>query len=604
MELRRCLKLRADASFVPIDDGVLLRNQRGSYAVRGKGAYELIRQLFGMLDGRYTLYELCERIPAPLRKAVERQLAALSERGFVRAVRGDDGERLPEWATRLYHEQLEYLADALDDAWSAFLRFRHCRFVCIGSGIVLRSLLRQLAEYGAADVRVVSVDHDDGVPDAMLRELVDRDPLVRLSRSEDIAVVQADCDILLVAFDRFEPEGAQRLFEAASAACLPSGVIMPIGESIVSVPLFVPGSCWECVYRSLVVNSGRGAPAPPRVAAGLACNHLMHEAFLHRAGVEPEAANLAIVDVDSLVVRVRPLSPTHPRCGRHRPAETVSIRAGQDEPIRPDLSRSTDPVLIGEWQNAISDHIIGLVDTDLGPLIAVGEGDLVQSPLSGSRCVARAASSIPHRPATLSVICRGLSARETRNQVVLFAVERLAREVVGESGIEIGAGWSPEEAQYRALVQCSLDWALASFDSRASILPAGPPTDAITAYLVACLSSLEAAPASLACMLTPTGLVVARVSAGSGAVVFGAGLSAEAANANALAVLACAAVPNGFENDHVVPALLTLRQGTWSAALDDAARRRSAPYTFLDASPFLPAFIGKIHIALLRTAAA
>ncbi|MCA9712079.1 MAG: hypothetical protein KDK70_39955, partial [Myxococcales bacterium] len=52
------LKVGPDVFIVRSSDGVRLRNDVGSFSLRGAGAYELVRRLLGQLDGTRSFGEV------------------------------------------------------------------------------------------------------------------------------------------------------------------------------------------------------------------------------------------------------------------------------------------------------------------------------------------------------------------------------------------------------------------------------------------------------------------------------------------------------------------------------------------------------------------
>jgi hypothetical protein len=601
MTNRRCLKLRAGTTFVAVDNGVLLRNSRGSYIVMGKGAYALIRRLFALLDGSRTTDQICGGLSGKNRAVVERQLAALIERGFVKPL-ADDRQRVPPWASDLYGEQLEFLDDVVEDPWPAFLVFRRQRILCVGSGLLLRSLLVPLAEYGAADVCVLSKDSDDRPLDELLRALAKRDAHSRFFRGTDSDLASLEQDVILVALERDQSQEVARLCKSARANDIPVGVVLPIGRMLLAASFLRPSACWCCTYRSLFIGAAEEATPPPPTAMALACNHLVHALFLHSTGASGDAAAIATVDSDSLVVRLHRMPSPHPACERHGRREAAPWGEETNSPVRPDLPSSNDSSSLGELQNSIALRISGLVDKVVGPLIAVGEDDLPQLPLSACRCVARALSSTPARPDSFAIVCRGPSARESRNQATLFAIERLARGVVDQPGIATGAGWSSMEARYRALLQLTLDWAHTSAQLEA-VRPfsEGNRCSALIAdYFLETLSSAFIVPTLVAYAIAPTGFTVARLVTSTGDIAFGAGVALDSACTNALSALACAAVSPPSVQAELVPAILMLGAETWRDVLEEATARRSVDYVCLDGGPLLPGFAEAAAIALVR----
>ena len=53
-------KLKSDTFYIPLADGVYLRNNQGSYKIKGKVMYRWIEKLAPYLDGQRTLAEITD----------------------------------------------------------------------------------------------------------------------------------------------------------------------------------------------------------------------------------------------------------------------------------------------------------------------------------------------------------------------------------------------------------------------------------------------------------------------------------------------------------------------------------------------------------------
>ncbi|GGS46049.1 hypothetical protein [Actinokineospora fastidiosa] len=454
----RRFSVRADAFYVRHDDGVWLRNNIGSFSIRGASAYELVGAVFANLDGRRTVADICAGLPENARTSVSRLVDTLAGNGFLREVRHDP-EPVPAWMSERYAAHLAFLDHHADRPVARFLKARSALIGCVGDGVALRGLLSALAEFGLARVRVESADAD--APD-LVAELGATDPGFRW----ELGTV-ADADVVLVATDKDSPAAADVPVTA------PVGVLGRCGEYVVAVPPGVGRDwCWECVHRSIAVPVAvSAADHPPAAApATIGALHLAQHTFARLADITLPTAD-TVTSVEPVAPAVRShTGRRHPLCGRHpRPADHAA-RPTRVEAVRPDIAASTDSA----ESIAVSDRIVAVTtawtDQVAGPLHSLGEGGLEQVPVSASSCLVADPASTASAPDTRLVVCRALAAREARNQAVLFAVEWLVRrtaEVLGEpvDGFAVGAGWTWDEAVYRArltaaaaLPPTSLSW--------------------------------------------------------------------------------------------------------------------------------------------------
>ncbi|MGX7828475.1 hypothetical protein ACTG9Q_25625 [Actinokineospora sp. 24-640] len=499
----RRFAVRADAFYVRHDDGVWLRNNIGSFSIRGAGAYELVGALFANLDGRRTVADVCAGLPDSARSSVSRLVDTLAGNGFLREVRHEP-EPVPAWMSERYAAHLAFIEHHADRPVSRFLRARSAVVGCVGEGVALRGLLGALAEFGFARVRVQTSDEVD---------LPAGDPQFRWETGD-----VAGADVVLLAADHGDVAATAELQRRHRAEGVPVGVLGRCGEYVVALP---PSAelCWECAHRTIAVPvTGDAAGLPVAAApAAIGALHLVQHAFARLAGVAlPNAETITSVEPLAPAVRTH-TARRHPLCAGH---PVVPVRepaglagAGHVEPVRPDIAASNDPPEL----IAVSDRVVAAstrwTDHVVGPLHALGEDDLDQLPVAASGCRVADPASTADAPATRLIVCRAVSAREARNQAVLFALEWLARrtaELAGEpvGRLAIGAGWTRDEAVYRArlaqsaaLPPTSLSWRPAQGDTGHTVAD----------FLAETLRAENRAWCATSVEVLPTGLVRARV---------------------------------------------------------------------------------------------
>lgn len=574
----RRFAVRADAFFVRHDDGVWLRNDHGSFSIRGAGAYDLVETLFAHLDGERTVADLCAGLPTGPSRSVTRLVDALAGNGFLKRIE-HPVEHPPDWMRERYPVHLAFLDHHADRPVSRMTRVLTRPVLCGGSGVALRALLGALAEFGIARVQVVSGDPE---APAVVAGLLERDPhLAWTVDAADLAEVAEfpPADEVVLAADDADPAVFADLQWRLRATGRPVAVLgRCAGFVVATAPPAGVGWCWECVHRSVAATPAGDADglAPAATPATLAALHVAQHVF----------ARLAEVDLDGagLVTSVEPLAPVvrthtgrrHPMCRRHGPATTAVVE--RVEPVRPDIPAAQDPAgLI-----AVSDRIVtatrGWTDPVVGPLLVLGEGGADQLPLSASTCLV----ADPAERTSRLVLCRAVSPREARNQVVLAALEwlatRLGEHGVGPATAVWGAGWSPAEAWYRAVAAASLALPPASLHWR----PAATGDRTVHAFLADTLAAEGRAWQSTAMEQLPTGMHRARVRTADFEVTAGVGVDAEHAVGNALlrAVAGC-----DDSVAHLAPPV-----ATWPEAVT-AVRAQGRPCEPVDLSHLLP-FLG------------
>ncbi|WP_146246670.1 hypothetical protein [Actinoplanes xinjiangensis] len=576
----RRFAIKADAFYVRHDDGVWLRNNRGSFTIRGESAYPLVAALFSRLDGRRSVEQICADLPAPARRSVSGLLGTLHRNGFVKQLHHPP-EEVPEWMRERYATHLAFLDHHGDRPVHRFRTVRSTPVVCAGQGTALRAAVGALAEFGFATVTVVAAEADaadvEPITDADWRIVTAPD----WTAVADVPAARAAAYVLL-AVDDADPARLADLQVRLHAEGRSTAVLGRCGARVVALPGGSLRRCWECAWRRLTppVTGDATALEPALVPATIAALHLVQRAFAALAGITlADAETVASVEPLAPVVRVHTVY-RHPWCRRHLDEKLPGAR--DDEPVRPDLAfAEDDPALV-----AVSDRIVAATgewtDRVAGPLLSVGEEDIDQLPLAGSSCRTADPAATADGHTEQSLLCRAVSPREARNQVVLFALENLARQQAAADRVVYGAGWSVAEAEYRAALAVAY---AAPAGERVWLSPDRRDDRPLRLFLVETLAAADRHWHETSVEHLDSGFVRATIRTTSGPEAVGVGLGEQHAVDQAL----LQAVHPGTTVAHLAPPT-----GTWSAALARIRRPRPA------AAPVLPFLAGHAHLAAVE----
>jgi len=498
----RRFKVRPDAFFVRRADGVRVSNNAGSFTIRGTGAYQLVAAVFANLDGERTLDEMVSGLPDAAQRSVLELVTTLARNGLVAEVRRPS-EPVPTWLRQLYPAQLDFLDLHADRPVARFHRARSAPLLVAGGGVALTALLGALTDFGLACLQVLTTKADDDRVTDVLAAAARRDGRLRCEihhadeiRPMDLAdrADHLDAPMVLLADGTLsaDPAAVARI-SAVQLRLRDSGrglaVLGRCGDFTVALPSG-PDGCWGCVHRWLAVRAvaATGQPLPLAAApATVAALHLAQHAFTTLAGV-PRAGFERIITVEPIAPVVRTHQPRHhPRCQLHgsrsspvpdgagahtqRDAAGPAAPSREDDLVRPDVPAAEDAADLVAVADRIVTATSGWTDHVLGPIQGLGEEDADQIPLAVSVCRIADADSTAAAVLTATVVCRAVSPREARNQVVLGALEHLARQVAVAAGALpgewfVGAGWSRAEARYRAR--------LAAAEAPVDVAPTGP----------------------------------------------------------------------------------------------------------------------------------
>ncbi|MEU4834402.1 hypothetical protein [Streptosporangium sp. NPDC023615] len=312
------LSLRPDTYRAASPDGVYMLTHEGSISIRGRSIAQLVDLLAPYLDGRHTLAELTEHLPAQRRELVRKLIALLIERGVVRDLAETflPGPYLGEAAFVGY-----FRADPIE----AFQRHRRTVSLFLGSGRLLRACAQAARRSGLRHVEVVNVTDGDPGPLPVGDRHVSRateEAIAPLLDGVGLVVHAADRPVVERAelIDRLCAERGIRLVQAVAAdgrAWLgPIGAVPDGGRSWSSGRL-------RLAARRMDLPGDR--PARPGAAGAAAVAARLAQGVL-RTGTElvrPDESAMVEIDLTTLESRRCPFLP-HPFS---RPGGAVVSRA-------------------------------------------------------------------------------------------------------------------------------------------------------------------------------------------------------------------------------------------------------------------------------------
>ncbi|QBI53052.1 hypothetical protein [Streptomonospora litoralis] len=432
---------RPDVSALRTKHGAWIGVGAGSFTVKGAAAYEVVSKLLGGSDGSRTGPQLVDDFPAGSRAAVSRVLDALVTHRCVTvldapmshqvAVKGPASEWLLAYFAQLTTEPVR----ALD-----------------------RVLATTLHLYGRPAWL------------SRLRGLLDAAPLFGLRTEfhtisdEDRVPQWEDADLVVVDADGLSYERTVRLQDELLERGVPHGIVGEVGGRrwIIWSDDRVTG-CWDCLNRyARTTRSAAPAETAPTAPDDSAAAALIHAVYRRSAGLADHAAAAVSVSHESGLPTVK----THPAwaaagCRCHRavvPPVTGDERDDQgDEPVRRNIVSPEDDSRLDDVHERIIGTLAGWTDGFAGPFRYLDGGDLPQVPFGQAQATVLVGLAEKCRVRELTAAV--LSSREALYQAALNALEMFAAQPGGPLP-DIGAGWTLDEAVYRALLRRSMSWAV------------------------------------------------------------------------------------------------------------------------------------------------
>jgi hypothetical protein len=422
---------RPDVSALRTKQGVWVGVGSSSFTVRGASAFQVVSTLLSRSDGSRTGHELVDEFPAGSRPAVSRVLDALVARRCVAVLDAPMSQQVAakgpasEWL-------IPYLSQLTDEP--------------------VRALDRVLA----------TTLHLYGRPDWLdrLRQLLESAPLFGLRTefhavsAEDLVPLWENAGLVVVDADGLSYERTVRLQDALLERGVPHGVVGEVcGRRWILWSDDTATGCWECLCRY-----GRASPSAARVDTASTASDdataaaLVHAIYQRSAGLGEHAAAAVSMPLASDL----PTVTTHPAwsaagCRCHR-AVVPSVAVGERDDaaellVRRNIVSPEDDSRLDDVHERIIDTLTSWTDECTGPFRHLDGDDLPQVPFGQARATVLVGLADDCRVHELTTAT--LSPREAIYQAALNALERFAHPAVG-------AGWSLDEAVYRALLKWSM----------------------------------------------------------------------------------------------------------------------------------------------------
>ncbi|MFI9079508.1 hypothetical protein ACIGW8_24050 [Streptomyces sioyaensis] len=314
----------------------------------------------------------------------------------------------------------------------------------------------------ALDRVLATTLHFCGRPDWLdrLRQLLEAEPLFGLRAefhavsAEELVPQWENAGLVVVDADGLSYERTVRLQDALLERGVPHGVVGEVrGRRWILWSDDTATGCWECLCRY-----GHTAPsAAPVDTASTASDDaataaLIHAIYLRSAGLGEHAAAAVSMPLETNLPTVK----THPAwsaagCRCHRAVAPPVTGGERDDAaevlVRRNIVSPEDDSRLDDVHERIVDTLRGWTDEFVGPFRYLDGGDLSQVPFGQARGTVLVGLADECRVHELTTAT--LSPREAIYQAALNALEMFAQPAVG-------AGWSLDEAVYRALLKWSM----------------------------------------------------------------------------------------------------------------------------------------------------
>lgn len=256
-------KLKSDTFFIPVDEGVYVRNNEKSFTIKGKTLATWLERLAPALDGQHDLQDLCEALPREKRQVIEHLVLKLAEQGCIKDTDHELSHTLSPALLEIYGPAITFIDYHTDSGAARFQRFLETPVLAIGSGERLLALAHALLETGNREISLL--DTGESATDyARLQDLLQ---VLRSERDDELRLHILDAQIwndeeqlerlcaatgMVLYFgsgDRLVP--VDRLNFLCRQVSIPFLPALVWDDTIQIGPLCHPKrpACWQCLWR-------------------------------------------------------------------------------------------------------------------------------------------------------------------------------------------------------------------------------------------------------------------------------------------------------------------------------------------------------------------
>jgi bacteriocin biosynthesis cyclodehydratase domain-containing protein len=259
-------RLMHDVSFLRTENGLLFRTEQRMVALNGRAVYELVSALAPVWDGRLTVDEICGLLPESQRVAAQRLMAALLERGVLKATQLEMHVDLAPAVRDRFSSQIGFIAHVAEQPLQRFQSFRQASVSILGRGPVLVAAAEALVRNGLATIGVTpfaTADERRRI-DAAIADVQSTGVEAGLVAAPlDAAGMPRDVDVAIYASDRAPLADIWKLAEHCWHAGIPLLPSFVFDQRAYIGPLSMPGQigCWVCAVMRLTARRPADAAA-------------------------------------------------------------------------------------------------------------------------------------------------------------------------------------------------------------------------------------------------------------------------------------------------------------------------------------------------------
>lgn len=446
-------KFNADTHYIPLADGVYLRENSNRLILTGKSLYPLLEHLVPNLNGNVTLAELTRGLDGKKQRMIVNLLEKLAAHHFLQDMSQDQAHTLRPLELETYQPDVTFISSFQTSAASRLASLRNRRLLLLGCGSGLAALVQASLQCGVKQVDIMITSGDEcgencrsGVSERW--ETYDPEQAVSVRESPDWA---DETEVLhaIQTYDAILSFAEQPMLARAqllNRLCIEQQKTfmqaIVVDDHAWIGPLVSPetGACWECAWRRLQATLTDAPEAfahyqfydLPQVAgsrfltlpqATMIAQRLLFPLFQHFTDTDRAEAGkyLSVIELATYLSENHAILP-HPHClaCQHPTAQTASQFLEQIQRLR---QAPGDP---DNFLNSFA----ACVDAKLGLFTAFENAHFVQAPLAVYQVTLSNPMFRKSQDAALRVVAASTEPAGARLQVAQKACERYAANLL------------------------------------------------------------------------------------------------------------------------------------------------------------------------------
>lgn len=249
-------RLRLDAIFIGVDNGVFFQCGEDKFLMRGATVYQWISKLAPYLNGNYTLAQLCDGLGPEHTQVVSQLIETLIKRNIIKNAKPESEDILSDAIKKKFQPQIRLIEHYADSPLKKFDTFRSGSVLLLGTGEAYRTTAVSLLRNGLETIYVTKEIDTQSVAESGIDE---EDYQIQHIDWPTQATDLEEYNLIVYVAEQGSPRIVHQLQQLAREANRPFLPALSFKDAITIGPLASGEAsddpCWICAQLRFGANS-------------------------------------------------------------------------------------------------------------------------------------------------------------------------------------------------------------------------------------------------------------------------------------------------------------------------------------------------------------